>query len=656
MTTLHIDFESRSSVDIRRAGVYVYAEHPSTDIWCAAYALDDEPVGMWLPGEPCPTAVTAACAEGWTVIAHNANFERVMWGRILATRYGWPQPRLEQWRCTMAMAMAMALPGSLEGAAAALGLEHTKDMEGHGLMLRMASPRRPRKGENPDGVFWFDDEPRKQRLYAYCRQDVEVERQLERRLLALRPSELRLWHLDQTINDRGVYVDTELCRAALQVVETSTRWLNDELRELTGGFVRAASNVAQLTAWLEGRGIRTPSLDKVHIEALLGRGDLTEDVRRCLEIRQEAAKAAVKKIDALLAGMNADGRARGLLQYHAASTGRWAGRRFQPQNIKRPDIKDVDSAIAAVASGSADLVRILYDQPLAVVGDCLRGMVRAPAGRRLIAADFSNIEGRVLAWLAGEQWKCDAFSAFDRGEGPDIYRLAYARAFGIPVGGVDDDGRQVGKVMELALGYQGGVGAFQTMAVGYRVSVSDERADEIKVAWRDAHPAIVQFWWDLDRAAQQAVQAPGIVYRVGALAFRRAGSFLFLRLPSGRTLCYPYPRVADREVPWGGTRPAVVYKGVDSYTRRWQDCWAYGGLWAENVTQAVARDVMAEAMGRVEAAGYPVVLTVHDEVVSEINCDFGSLSEFEALMVELPSWADGLPVAAKAWSAERYRK
>lgn len=657
---LHCDFETRSAVELRDAGVYVYAEHDSTDVWCMAYALNEEPVKLWLPGDPCPEEVVRGVKEGWIFIGHNSAFERIIW-RVMARKYGWPQPKLEQWRCTMAMAAAMALPLSLENAAAAVGLTFRKDMDGHATMLRMAKPRRARKGELPNGVYWFDDEERKARLYAYCRNDVEVERQLEKRLLALRPFEQRLWHLDQRINDRGVYVDEPLCAAALKVVAQSAEWLNDEMRVITKGKVTACSNVGEISEYINERGVECDSIAKDAIEQLL-LADLPDDVRRVLELRREAAKASVAKIETLLEGKNKDGRTRGLLQYHAASTGRWGGRRFQPQNIKRPKTKDVDGAIAAVATGSADYVQMLYGEPLSVVGDTVRGMLRAAPGKQLDAADFSNIEGRVIAWLAGEDWKLDAFRAFDAGKGHDIYKLAYARAFGIAPEAVDDAQRQIGKVMELALGFEGGVGAFQQMAAGYGVKVTDERADELKVAWREAHPNVWSFWGEIRDAAHAAVKNKGQIVHCGKLKFRVAGSFLFMLLPSGRAICYPYPEIVQKAVPWKNPdgsqafRPALKYKGVDSYTRKWGDCFAHGGLLFNNAVQGTARDVMAEAMVRVEDAGYAVVLTVHDEIVCEIDEGFGSSDEFKQLMVELPKWASGLPVAAGAWRGMRYRK
>lgn len=664
--TLHIDFETKSAIDLKKAGVYVYAADPSTDVWCAAYSVDDGPVSLWTPevdntGDyidgQVPQVVRNAVRENWTIVAHNASFERTIWRHVLAKKYGWPEPKLTQWRCTMAMALAMALPGSLENAAAAVGLSFRKDMEGHNVMMKMSRPRKPRKGENPKGVYWFDDEDRKQKLYAYCRNDVEVERALEKRLVQLRPQEQQLWFLDQTINDRGIYVDTKLCEAALKVVDTAADWLDSEMASITRGQVSAGTNVGEITAWLRANGCPdVDSIAKGELDALLARSDISATVRRVLEIRKEAAKASVAKIDALLRGKSDDNRAKGLCQYHAASTGRWGGRRFQPQNIKRPDLEDVDGAIEAVATGDANYVQLVYGEPLSAVGDCLRGMVRAAPGRRLVAADYSNIEGRVQAWFGGEEWKLDAFRAYDAGKGHDLYKIAYARSFGIRPENVDKLQRQIGKVMELALGYAGGVGAFQKMAVGYGVEVSDDKADELKIAWREAHPGIVRFWYDLERAAIAAVRTPGKTVHCGQIAFRMAGSFCWMRLPSGRAICYPYPEIRDQITPWGEAKPAFSYMGVNSYTRKWERCYAHGGVLFNNVVQGTARDVMAEAMLRVDRAGYPVVLTVHDEIIAEPKDGFGTLDEFQRLMTEVPAWAAGLPVAVGGFQATRYRK
>lgn len=673
MSLLHLDVESRSTVDLKRCGVYVYAEHPDTNVWCVAYAIDDEPVKLWVPGTPIimgdaaidvdpkrdmPAGIEYIIKDNYTIVAHNAAFERRIWTDILAPRYGWPIPRLEQFQCTMVMALALSLPASLKNATRAVGIDDGgKADEGHRLMLQMSQPRKPRKGEDPDAVLWWDDAARIKRLCDVCKKDVEDERELHKRLLALRPSEQRLWQLDQIINDRGVYVDDQLCAAALRVVETATGWLNDEMRELTGGSVSKITNVNALSTWCREQGFPTESLDKEAIEDLLIRTDLTPVVRRVLEIRKEAAKAAVKKIDALVAGSSVDGRARGLLQFHAAGTGRWGGRRFQPQNIKRPQLDDVDGTIECVATGNADLVRLMYGEPLVAVGDCLRGLICAASGARLYAADFSNIEGRIIAWLAGEEWKLEAFRAFDAGTGHDIYHLTAGKILGKNPSDITKAERQShGKVPELALGFQGGVAAFQKMAKNYGVEMSDVRAEEIKVEWRESHPNVCQFWYDLEAAAKRAVNTRGSIQDIGAIRFRVAGSFLFMRLPSGRCIAYPYPCIKPKMTPWGEMREQVSYKGVDTFTHRWTDCFAHGGLLFNNAVQGIARDVEAEAMTRVEAAGYPIVLTVHDEIVCEVPQAFGSVDEFQNIMVELPKWAEGLPVAAEAWSAERYRK
>ena len=656
MSNLHIDFETRSAVDLKKAGIYVYAADETTDAWCAAYAMDDERIDLWTP-EGDEGDVRYALKHAERVTAHNANFERIINQYLMSKRYGWHVPKLTQWRCTMSMALAMALPGSLENAAAAVGLEFRKDMEGHSTMMRMAKPRRPRKGELPNGVYWFDDAERKQKLYDYCRNDVAVERELEKRLLPLRPSEQTLWWLDQRINDRGVHVDVPLCNAALKVVEQAATWLDQEMRDVTRGAVSSCSNVNDITAWLRDHGCPdVDSIAKGAIDDLLARPFLSAEVRRVLELRREAAKASVAKIAALIHGKSDDNRARGLLQYHAASTGRWAGRRFQPQNIKRPGIEDVEGVVQAVRTGCARTVEILYGEPLAAVGDTLRGMISAAPGNKLVAADFSNIEGRMQAWFGGEQWKMDAFRAFDAGTGHDLYKIAYARSFGIQPENVDKPQRQIGKVMELALGYAGGVGAFQKMATGYGVIVSDAKADNLKIAWREAHPGIVRYWYELEEAAISSVQQPGRVFTAGKVAFRTAGSFCFMRYPSGRAMCFPYPQIKDVTTPWGKVKPAFTYMGVNSYTRKWERCEAHGGVLFNNVVQGAARDVQAEAMVRVERAGYPVILSVHDEIVAEPRAGFGSAKEFQRLMSVLPPWADGLPIAASGFEGERYKK
>jgi DNA polymerase len=701
---LHLDYETRSEADLKKVGAYAYAEHPSTDVLCAAYALDDGPVKLWFKGENTGNLQRAIEAAA-TITAHNAQFERIITGFVMRRRYGFKPIPIRKMRCTMVMAYALGLPGSLANAGAAVGLPVAKDDLGRRLMLAMCKPRRPKKGESGPGPFWRESPEDLARLGAYCATDVEVERLLEKRLLPLSSAELELWFLDQKINDRGVFIDLPLAEAATKIVATIARRLDAAMFKASDSEVRGITDLSGLIAFCKARGLADiDSLAKDKLAELLIRDDLVPRVRRCLEIRQEGAKASVAKINALTAGRNADGRARGFLQFHAANTGRWAGRRFQPQNLKRPENKKaVASVIDLILAGDPDILELVHGPALSAVGDTIRGMVRAAPGAIITAADYSNIEGRVLAWLAGETWKIKAFAEFDAGRGADLYKLAYARAFGIPIEQVEDDMRQVGKVMELSLGYQGGPGAFAVMAKNYGVKIGESyalmhklapavaadcegqyrkrgrasgmdretwvAAETLKTLWRNAHPAIVQLWADLEAAAILAVEKPGMVVTCGNLRFRKSGSFLFMRLPSGRAMAYPYPLVMD--VPYfGKTKKALTYKTVPdplkpgkiipetdgSINMQWARISTYGGMMVENAVQAAARDILGVGMTALDARGYRLILHVHDEPISEDPAAFGSEVEFRRLMTTLPRAYAGLPVTAGSFRAERYRK
>lgn len=688
MTVLSVDFETRSRVDLRKAGVHVYAEDPSTDVWCAAWAFDDDDPALWWAGDPVPIEIAAHVLGGGTMAAWNAAFERVIWRHVLGPRYGFPVPATSQWRCTMAAAMALSLPGGLDDCAAALALDYRKDSDGYRKMLQMS---RPRRVADDGTATWWDDPERRATLGRYCRQDVRVERAVGKMILPLREEEQRLWVLDQEINDRGVHVDVPLCEAAKDVAAQVKHRLDVRMAATTGNAVRACTNANQLREWLNQRGVACDSVGKDEVNKMLAREDLPGDVRAALELRQQGSQTSVAKADALLAGRGADGRARGMMQFHAASTGRWGGRRFQPQNLKRPDEStDIPEAISLVLTRNLPALEMFYDDPMSVIGDCIRGMVVAAPGRMLRAADFSNIEGRNLAWLAGEQWKLDAFAAFDRGDGPDLYKVAAGAILEKPAAEVTKPERQnIGKVAELALGYQGGVGAMMTMSKG-RVPFAEmhdslaasmpEHADAardayeqrgrgaglsragwvaaeiIKLAWRATNPAIVQFWRDMEAAAIDAVARPGAVTRAGRICFRVAGSFLFMQLPSKRCLAYPFPKLRGDVTPWGKSIQKLCFMGVDSRTHKWGPRETYGGALVENATQAVARDCLAFSLLTADAEGWDVVLHVHDEIVTETDPGFGSTAALEALMAQKPDWLHGCPISTAGWSEARYQK
>ena len=653
---LHRDYETRSRVILKNAGTHRYAADSSTEIYCVAFAVDHDPVQVWLPGNPVPPEfIEAAHNPNWLIAAHGDHFESAIEHHIMTPRYGWPEIPLERHRCTMAMSLAAGLPARLSSAADALELANRKDAAGERLMHQTSKPRRPHKDEDPTAIYYFDDPDRLQRLYDYCRQDVEVERELYSRLPSLSPVEQTLWALSCSINSRGFCVDRKFAEAARQIAQAAAPELDAEIAELTGGAITKISQVARLLQWLQELGCTAQKLDRKAIERQLEREELPPAVRRALELRRDGAQAAVKKIDALLARAGDDDRVRGAFRYHGAATGRWAGEGFQPQNLKRPVVEDIDAAIAAVSTGNYQHVRSLYLRPLSVVGDCSRSMICAAPGHVLIGADFSSIESRVLAWIAGEEWKLDSYRRFDATRNPhdEPYCITACKIFRVPDGSFTKDSpeRNVGKTCDLAFGYMGGLGAWRKFEPD---RFTDDEVETFKKEWRAAHPNIKQFWYNIDRAAWTAVHERGRVIHCGSVAFKCAGAFLRLRLPSGRILSYPQPRIRIEDE----RNQYVLF--ADNTAGQFCDCrhgqGAYGGTWTENVVSGIARDLLADAMLRIEAAGYPIVLHVHDEIVAEVLEDFGSTEEFTHLLTRKPSWALELPIAASAWTGARYCK
>ena len=656
--TAHADFETRSACDLRVAGVRRYVEHPTTGIWCLAWRLDDGPVQLWHPGEPEPEALLEHVLLRGRVVAHNAGFERAVWNTLLPQ---WPKLKIQQMDCTMARAQALGLPAGLDMLSQALGLKITKDREGYALMMRMCRPR----AMNGDEPVWWNEADKVRRLGEYCRTDVEVECLVDEALPALSATERRVWELDQAINDRGVRLDIPLAEHAVSVVAEARRRANDRMWLITEGAVQKTTETAKVVRFLNARGIACESVAKGEVEELVLKSQVLGDpvAEEVITLRRAASKTSNDKYKAMVNSVSADGRGRGYLAYNAAATGRWAGRLIQPQNLPRVDpdrdAPDVERTLQLLGwhrspADTVDALDMLTGNALEALSKCLRAMIVAPAGRRFYGGDFSNIEGRLNAWMAGEQWKLDAFYDYDANRGHDLYKLAYAKSFDVAPESVDKDQRQIGKVQELALGFQGSVGALHSMAANYGVKLDDDRAAEIVAAWRFANPKIVEFWWALQDAAVEATASPGTIAEAGAVKYIAANGFLFCRLPSGRVMAYSTPRLVERVTRAGRKAWSVEYDGLDQVTNRWGPQRLYGGLQCNNVVQGTARDVMVEAMFRAEAKGYPVVLTVHDELLCERAT--GSAAELQAIMSELPAWAQGLPLAAAAWEDVRYVK
>lgn len=697
MTTLWIDLETYCEVPITN-GTHAYAE--AAEVMLFAWALDDGPVHVWdvTTGAPMPEALCAALDDdddSVLIQAHNSGFDRtVLRLSDMGDTFGparLASRQLLRWRDTMVQALAHSLPGSLGDLCDILKVptDQAKDKEGRQLVMLFCKPRpagsklrRATRETHP--AEWT-------KFVEYARLDIEAMREVHRRLPTwnYQGAELALWHLDQRINDRGVAVDVELAHAAVAAVARAQKTLAERTQDITLGALQSATQRdAMLRHLLAAYDIDLPDLQGSTLERRMADPDLPAELRELLGIRLQASTTSTSKYKTLAKGVSRSGRLCGTLQFNGASrTGRWAGRLFQPQNLPRPVLKQdkIDLGIEALKADTADL---LFTNVMELTSSAIRGCIVAPAGRKLVIADLSNIEGRVLAWLAGEEWKLQAFRDFDAGEGADLYKLAYAKAFRVEPESVTKDQRQIGKVKELMLGYEGGVGAYLTGAATYGIdldAMAEQAFDEIptgvmnkansalawtklnrrptfgladrtwlvcdsfKRLWRYSNPAIASFWGELQTAAVNAVVHAGSTYTCRGLKLRRDGAWLRIRLPSGRFLCYPSPQVDDEG--------KLSYMGVNQYSRKWSRLKTYGGKLAENVTQAAARDVLASSMQPIEDAGYQIVLTVHDEIISEApdSPEF-TADQLAGLMSTNPTWAEGLPLAAAGFEALRYRK
>jgi len=631
-----IDFETRSAVDLRKTGVYKYASDPSTDIWCMAYKAPwSDDVQVWLPGNELDAYLEDWIMAGGLLCAWNANFERTIWNEIMVGRYQWPRTSIKQWRCTMAQASAMGLPRALGQAAAVLGVEEQKDKAGAALMLRMARPRKV----NADGSYtWWNTKDKINTLVAYCIQDVKTELSVAETLNAMPDSERRLYQLDQRINDRGVKVDLDLIERVSKLTNSASENIDAEIKRLTNGQVKAATNAMDLTAWLRSYGLKVKSVDKQTVTRMLGMEKLHPIIKQVLRLRQDGAKSSTAKYEAMVNAANADDRMRGLLMYHGAATGRWSGRLVQPQNFPRPQKKqaELDEIIAKL---KADEDVSGYGAGTVLASDLLRSMLIAEDGHRLMFADYSAIEARVLAWIAGQTDLVETFR-----KGGDVYKEMASDIYNVKVESVTGKQRQVGKMAILGCGYGMGGKRFAEQCATMGINVDEDEAKRIVSVYREKNNRIAQYWRDSENDFVEMVKGAG---RVGSVE---------LPLPSGRSLTYHNPRIIQRETPWGAMRDTAQVDTLNSVTRQWVSQIIWGGLLTENVVQATARDLMATAMMALELKGYNVILSVHDEIICEVPDDFGSLEEMIEIMTRVPAWADGCPVNAEGKEGKRYRK
>ena len=719
---VHLDFETKSEANIKRVGAFRYAADPTTRVLIASWSIEDEwgcgPVKRWtcLHERP-PQDLIDLVASGAVVCAHNAMFELAVWTYVCEPR-GWGKMSPYQMDCTMARAHVMALMGSLDMATRLMRVPHRKNPDGSRLMHLFSIPRKLKKKEDPNAVRFTEpsEAPKDFENYGvYCDDDVRAEIDLDIALPQLSDSERNIYHFDLVVNMRGFRLDTVLMRKATAFIDVATERANIELERITEGAVSKGTQVARLKEWLNARGIPVDSMGKGEIEDIVAHAKLFEDpvAERAVDLRRQVAKAtSLSKFRTGLGCVGFDERARGLLNYHKASTGRWAGSIYQPHNLERID-PDEDMPLveqmlhilrnALTPEDAVEWAEMCGYTPLKAVGKCTRAMIIAAEGNELIGCDYSNIEGRFSAWLAGETWKIEAFRAYDNGTGPDLYKLAYSKSFGEPVESIGKGPkRQIGKVQELSMGFQGAVGAFMGMGANYGVK-PDTLLKAVRPAatahgwnaaaakyegsykfglnidqwtafryvvdgWRAAHPATVSGWWEVADAVVAAVADPGQnVWCMNSkvrIYCQRNRRFMFIYLPSGRPLAYFKPELRTRVKKlknaagetYDRVESYVETEGLDSRTGQWGPVALYGGIIWENIVQGGARDLLAHGMMACEHAGYPTVLHVHDEGIYEVPAGTGSELEVQKLMAILPPWAVGFPLTSSAWRDRRYVK
>lgn len=681
---LWLDTETRSAVPISR-GVCKYAT--GVRVLTFQYAIDEDPVTVIDLTRTYPSveflATLSRIDEFW---AHNAEFDRT----VLETTSWWPKVALARWRCTAALARMHGLPGKLSKLCEIfkLPLAEAKDVRGTSYIDLFCKPNKK------DGCYSDShSHPAEWASFLeYGKQDVIAMRAVYHKTPHWNstPRMWNFWHLDQKINDRGVAMDLELSAGAVTATKRATRRMKDKVSDMTLGVVESATQRVRLLNYLADFGVVLPNLKATTVAIALEDERLPEYLKELLRIRQQAVKASTAKYQRIL-DQEVNGRLHNLLVFCGAQrTGRWAGRTIQPQNLPRPrhPAWELELSYAMFKTGTIEIYN--PDEVMALASSCLRGVIVAAPKRKLVVSDLANIEGRVMAWVAGEKWKLAMFAAFDSGQGPDPYKVSYGRTFKVDPStiGDADPRRQIGKVMELALQYYGGVGAFCAMADTYnldleelaasaRSSLSHKTVEEATVLyakalkrnrvyglakevyivcsalvllWRAAHPAIVSFWYALDTKVKLAVRTPDIQYTVGEVSIDRRGNWLRICLPSGRYLCYPAPKIDDEA-------RSTSFVGVNAFTKQWERISTYSGKIAENIVQAIAADVLMDGLLAAEIMGYHPVLSVHDEVIAEApNQETHTDKGLSHCLVNSSPWAIELPLAAKGFTAQRYRK
>ena len=641
---LEMDIESFSDVDLIKCGVYAYADSPAFEILLFAYSFDggETQIIDLAQGEKLPAEVEDAIFDvSVTKTAYNANFERTCLSKYFG-RYIPP----ESWHCSAVQAAMLALPRSLEDVGRVLGLDEQKMKEGKELIRYFCVPCKPAKANGGRTRNLPCHAPEKWELFkTYCKRDVDVEKSIRRKLhnFPIPESEMELYRLDQRINDRGVLVDMGLVEQAIACERLHKEVVTKRAYELTG--LENPNSVAQLKGWLGDKGMEAESLSKKAVADMIAETD--GEVEELLRLRLLMAKTSVKKYEAMERSVCSDGRVHGLLQFYGANrTGRFAGRLVQIQNLPQNHLPDLELARDLVKQGRFEDIELLYDSTPNVLSELIRTAFIPKPGCRFVVADFSAIEARVLAWLSGEQWRLDVFTSHGK-----IYEASASSMFHVPMEEITKGSplRQKGKLAELGLGFGGAAGALISMGA-LDMGLTEDELPPLVAAWRKANPHITQFWWDVDAAAVKAVTEKQKT-KVGKIIFEYKSGILFITLPSGRKLSYVKPRMAVNRF----GRDGLTYEGI-SENKKWSRIETYGPKLVENIVQGTARDLLAEAMLRVEKKGYPIVMHCHDEIIAEVPEGSGSVDEMCEVMAVQPVWAEGLPLRADGYECSFYQK
>lgn len=653
--TVRLDYETYSEADLPSVGLWRYAEDPSTEVLCFAWKVDNEPVKWWAPGEDFPWFLAHAIKRGDRIKAWNAEFECAITEKV-AHKFGFPVPRRDQWECTMAKAAMCAMPRKLGVCARVMKLGEQKDKEGQRLLKLFSMPRKPTKGDPRTRIYPQDEPDDFSKLIDYCIQDVNTEEAVDLALPvpALPPQEQRLWTTHLNINARGILLDRGLAAGAARLKAAAMAEAAAELSKLTRtaekpkGYVTAATQTQKLKEWCALRGVTVESTDKEHMPLLLAQ-DLPADVRAALEIRAEAGQSSTSKYDTMSRVMCADDRARGSHAFDEADTGRWSNKQIQFQNLPRPAI-DLSCYRGAIRAGDPVPMEMVGDRLMTVLRDSIRHAVIAPPGKVLSVCDFASIEARVLGWLADEPFYLDAYR-----QGKDLYCEMATKIYGRTITKKDKDERFIGKESVLGLGYSMWKDTFAAnVAKKAKSKIKREITDRAAEVYRKVCPHVVQFWKDIERVSHACVASKRkLQYKM--LGFEMVGTYFTIILPSGRRLWYPEARLAVKQTKWGPKSELRFRTNLaDGEKWEWFESYTYGGRLTENVDQAIARDLLAEALVKCENEGIDVVMHIHDEINAETEP--GKSARLREIMIENPAWAKGLPLDAEAFETPFYRK